>query len=1486
MEDKKTQRLESIAFELEKRKKQHQQSGGHQRRIRKILRRLLMGVAILCLMLALVFFFNFFRLNSDLIEGHVKQGVIPNLTMGRFNLHVGSISGNLLYGVELANILVQNPHFNSGSTLLTVPKVSLRYSLFDVLLGQLVLQRLDIDSPVLTIRRNEQGRGIWDFSTDALPAAGTLSETTWQKQEKAQILADRYLADIRIKNLSVFVPAPEKLVTDEFAARLIRLPAKTWQLNGVNMSLRKYPADDFISHIFRISLPEKPDYLTFQITRLKSNGNFTVNFDALGQNFNFAVENMGQDGRKINLYDGRHRDRLNLEWFWARNQTSLPDKIRGLTGILRVDQFKDLFGGVLPSEYDLSGTLKASFACESDKPLYDAAVDFDLASCSVNLPYVPIIEGLSAKAKSLHRLAKLESLRVTVASVTSSHSGYFDWQNEADITARLNSNIAGDEMSVQAAYSREAPGSHRLAAKMERRAGVAEVAFVRKIEDRAITYSDFLCSAGIVADGKASDILPLNLLPTDLRRQILGYFERVDMLGPFGVSTAFASLDDFRTSTINLDFTGTRILSRLNRADCFALSGKASVASSVLVLDGLSATIDNLKITTAGRASLIAGSPFISDYDVKIDATLTGTESFAITAERLQASMGLKTRPDFDKIELAGDRLFSIVAGSNVAENSALADIKKLRFWRRGKALWADNAIVSLTTGPCDMTRNFRPDSCKADIALEFFGIPVEAAIAADLASSTIESLSCKGGGTNFSRILEAIKTQPEGREFLQKYPLNLSGAFNFAFLGSGNLKKPVFDGWVRFPALNVGLPSFNARLPFYAQLRTEEEEYLAAVKAGEASLKVKDLSFDLGKTSASLRFQNLFAASGPNIFLNASSEIFGAAIKADGCIQPSRKTIEKLELSLGSRKIETLAAEIARIGRFAMPFSLSGEFGANAVLKGPFAAPSASGGVKVSYINLDFLLASGGGKNSLAARNFAGNLKFAKKGDRYFELEVEKFGGKIIGADVAVAGKAHLANLKNGFKPVVDNLHAGFAGLDAAQLYTFLAGGLLPKTVTDVFRVKSGLLAGDFTLAGTPARITASGSATIRDGNLGFVSLKDNIKKLSADLAFEGRTDSKYSRIGLKNLSAEFGRSVFEVPDGWLEDPLKTGKISLKGRFARVFPADLLAMLGGMIVNAVTFPDEGSLEGALEVSGSLGEPMLLADVRSNEMTVRYDSGEHVFAVPVGKNHLRMSFNPGNGAAVVERGELEVLGGNIALKNARGTFMPGRPFVMNLEGDIAGLDLAKFRVDDAEALKGRLGGAFKADWAGQGSRDAVFNLDFKDIHIPRLPLIDQKTLDKAGADFIEKPDFKVGQLNFYVTSDEDDAYRGRLLVADGLFAGPHLRVEIGNSEFNPQAMQLDAKLMINPQSLRQTDIGRKLKKWTVTLQDKNTGVPYVDLAVAGTWAKPELISRAVEKKATRRVKRNFIGRIFGGHRPHKASVEELMQWFPGWKKGI
>ena len=1487
MENKTIKRIDTIAREIERRRTEHGSGTGKKRAVRRFLRRLIMFSALVFFVLSGIFIFNFFRLNSDLVEGYIKQGIIPNLTQGRFNVRFGSYSGSLLSGIEFPNVLIQNPNFKTSSTLMTIPRISMKFSLVNIFWGKITLEKLEIDNPVLTLKRNENGRGIWDFSQPGdQNHKSEKKQTSWQKREQTAALADNYLSDIRVNNLSILIPSPAELIVDEFLSRLTRFPTKTYQFSGINLSLKKYPAEKFISHILSIAVPSNPEFLRFQVTRTKQSGNFTLSFDAIGQNFNFAVENLGLDGRKVNFYDGRMRDRLNLEWIIARKRNSVPEKIIGLNGVLRVPDFKNIFAGILAKDSIVEGALEVVFKTDPGKDFYDTALELRLKNSRLKIPFVPEIQSLDTEIFTSDRRAEIRKLQVKIEDIESIHKGIIDYKDAGNIKGHINANIMGDLMEVQANYNRQDPGIHKFSADVQRNSGEASVEFKRYLEGKNVVYRDFKLEAGLVKDGKAVDILPLNILPKQLGNKILAWFERIDLIGPFRARTGFSTLDDWQKSELDIDFNGSKIVNKLYTKDSVELNGHASLASGVFTLDNLRAGIDKLEISVNGHAEVTPESPFISDYSLAVSGGVKGDANFKITSERLQKSFGLANLPDFDQIELKGSDLVSAKLSANLATNSISLNMEKFRFLRHRKPIWFDNLRAGVECAPFNLAEGKLPGPLNASLTGAFFGISFEALLKADVAAKSLDELSFKGGGSNFSKIIEAIISQPEGRSFFSKYPMNIAGAFNFAFIGTGLLKNPALEGWIKFPTLSFSYSDVKAKMPFHATVKTDQQNYIAQVNAGQASLQVGPVNFDLGKTTAKAEVNDFFIAKDPLLRFSADSEIFSTRVKADGKLKLASKKIDKMNLQLKSGRIENLAKEIARIGQFKIPFEMSGEFDAAARLSGPIASPNSDGSLTFSHIGLDFPLLSAGKKAVLSARKLSGKASFSKKGTDYFGLEIEKVTGSVLDAEIELAGAAHLKRQKTGFKPGVDSLKAKVKGLDAAHLANYLLKSFLPEAYVGSLNVESGKIDGTFNLSGNSQKMIALGQASISGGKLGYRALKEKFEDVAGILKFEGRSDSAYARISVENVSARFGRSLFKVSSGYLEDPFLSGKVAFDGAVERVYPTDLISMMGGMKLDSLSFPEEGWLDGALQVTGTLFAPLLKSKISSSKMKIAYRSEGSEYLIPIGENEINFSYNPENGAVDVEKAKLQLLNGEIVLDGAKGSFARNLPFSFSATGQVKNVDLAQVKISDADSFRGIVNGSLKAAWEDSGARDAVFNLVFKNLFIPKIPVIDPAAVGKVGIDFIEQPDFREGQLNFYVTTEEEADFAGKLLIADGLFAGPHLRLELGNSEFNPQALKLTGKLMINPQSLRKTSLGKKLGRLSATVQDRKTGIPYLDLNLAGTWDKPELLAKSLEKSAKKRGKRNFIKKLFGARGPHKASVEELMQWFPGWKKGM
>jgi hypothetical protein len=1494
MSEKNEEKIKSLVAELEKRKTGYKSGKDKKikRLLRKTIRRAIMGLAIFFLLVACVFVFNFFRLNSDLIEGHIKKGLLPSITRGLFDLEFGGISGNLLYGVEIDNIAVKNKFVDTSSTLLMIPNVKLEYSLLDILIGNLVLENIEVDNPILTLSRDSRGRGLWDFSPprelrhlleqDKAPKEENKKLSKWERQQEQQRMASKYLSNVNIKNVTILLPSPKKLITDDFIGRIFELPERTVQYSGIDLTLKKYPDAQFNAHVFKVNSLEKGNLFTLDITTLKKSGDFNILIDALGQNFNVGVENLGEAGRRVKVYDGKQRDRLDLTFTLARDGEGLFHKIQGMAGRASLTSFEKVFSDFITDNNELTGAFEVIFNSQQNAPLLEAKAKANLKDFSLKFAGAPRVENLQMALSVDERVATIRDISGVVEGISFVHNGYLEFKDPEQLILEVISTLAGERMATKAEYTKVVPGVHKFTSQVQRNSGNAKLSFLRKVSGKLIEYSDFALMAELISLGSAEDIIPFNLIPGELAQQLKSYCQRVQILGPFKITTDFATLKDWKKSKFYLDFNGTSIVNKQQPTDFVKLGGRAIVDAGNINLDGLNATLDNLVLRLSGFAKLLEEKPFVEDFELNILGELEDSKPFVITAERLQSAAGLAARPDFDHIDLRGNKILEVAIKPNTNARLRLA-FDALNLTRRGKVLWIADTGLELETDPLAAEALYVPTEVTAQLKTDLFGVELEASVKAQIASKTFDSFSVKGGSKSFNQIIKALKTQPEGQEFFKKFPMDIGGSFTFSLLGRGDFVQPEAEGWVRFPALNFSMPELMAKLPFYAQINTLGDGYKASIKAGDASLKVKDVAFDLGASNADLTFTNLVATQGADIALKADTKVFGVTATAEGKLIKAATSIEKLMIKLTSSRIDLLASELARIGQFAIPFKLAGQFEALANLSGSVKEPSANGNVKIGNINLDFPIPGALRTVPLKAEGFSSQIKFNKVKNKLFTLSIDELSGQILGAKLLGKGEAELKDLDRGLKPVIKNLTFELDNLNLKRLNDYLKSGLLPTEIASAFSTQSGDFMGKFTLSGTPEKILAKGNATLKNGSILFPALKDQLEDLGIQLYFEGRTDSKYAKIGVKDFKAKLGRSYFTIPDGWVEDPLKSGKIMMLGQFNRVYPKDILKMLGGMQVPALSFPTEGFLSGSIQVDGTLAGPQVCSEVKSTAMTIGYDTGNGVVEVPLDENFVKLKVEPVTGKALLERLNLRVLGGSINVENGAGSFHPSAPFTIDVDGVLDGIDFSKLTLDKKEALKGLLGGTFKVLWDDKKGRDAIFSLDFKNIFVPELPLI-EPSMKKSMGDLIT-PDLRTGQINFYVTSEEEKDFVGKLLVADGLFAGPHIRLEIDNSEFDPENLSLAAQLMINPQSLRQTEIGKKLGKITSVMQDRNTGIPFVDLTVAGKWSNPSLITSSIKKRTTKRATKNVFNKIFGRHRPHKASVEELMEWFPGWEKG-
>jgi hypothetical protein len=1065
--------------------------------------------------------------------------------------------------------------------------------------------------------------------------------------------------------------------------------------------------------------------------------------------------------------------------------------------------------------------------------------------------------------------------------------GYVNFSNLGQIFASLDSSIEKEKMEMNATYTRMLPGSHLFEGKIKRESGEASISFVRQIKGKQILYKNFSVNAGILENGSAVKVVPMNLFDAELRKTLETYFSRVDLVGPLRLTTFFPTTEDWVNSQVKLSFDGARIVSKKFPRDQVMLKGSAILASGSLELKGMTTRFDNLFLSSTGNMLLKPEHPFVDSYKLEILAGISNKKPFMIDSKRLKNSLGLTHTPDFNKIELLGDDLFKLTLDSSGRKNMIRTGFDKFRFFRRKKPLWARDVNLRIDLGKMNLIKSELPENLKCEGSLNLFGFKIDAEAGLNLVKKEYTKLLLKGNGENFNVLLDAIKTQPEGKKLLKNYPVKANGKFSFALTGKGSFYSPEMGGWLKFPLLSLVVKNFILSMPFDLLFKKlNENDYLAEIEAKKAYAKYMGRKFSFNNAATKLKVLNLFNNKGLKLDIDSQGSVFSTWLKAKGTMDLKDSSLKNFRVSLSTSKIGKFAEEIAKAGKFKLPFSLGGKFNAYSTLSGKFSALNSNGKVKVSRIALDFPISGNGQSAVLKARDFSGELGFSKQGNQRMKFSLKSVKGKILDANITAKGEAVLKNLNAGLKPYLNNLEADFSGLNCSVLFKFLASGIIPTELISLIEINDGRLNGRIKLSGNPNKLKTKGNVDLINGKMRYKALKTGISEIFAGLNFEGRTDSGYARIGLERFKAKFGRTVIKIPEGFIEDPVKTGKIFLKGKVSAIYPADLLNLMGGLSVSSISFPEEGYLAGDIEIDGTLFKPFFNARLTNTKMLLKYASEGVEYSVPIGRNSFDLRYDLYSGNFFLKQGQIALLGGKINLDPIRGRFSAYEPFRFQLSGKVEGIDVGKFKMSDSDSFKGIIDGDFEAKWDMAGKRDALFKLKFKNIFIPKIPIVEEKTINKIGLEFIKKPDFRVGQLNFYVTSEEVAGFAGKLQVADGLFAGPHMRLELDSSEFDPMNLKLHGKLMLNPQSLRKTTLGKKLRKLSVTVQDRKTGIPYIDLALSGQWNKPELISRSLEKRVTRRAKRNFIGRIFGRHRPHKASVEELMKWFPGWRKGL
>jgi hypothetical protein len=793
----------------------------------------------------------------------------------------------------------------------------------------------------------------------------------------------------------------------------------------------------------------------------------------------------------------------------------------------------------------------------------------------------------------------------------------------------------------------------------------------------------------------------------------------------------------------------------------------------------------------------------------------------------------------------------------------------------------ADEAPILTASAP------WQPRLVEATAALRLFGVDLAVAATADLASRTFGQFRLEGKGTDLQTVLAGVSEIPAVGAALKKWGLSAGGAFTVRLAGAGPFARPAVAGGLDVPRLTLKAREASADLPFVASFSSPAEgRYQGQVRTRQAGLIVRGVAFPLAAAQASLTYDRSQGGPQQVIGLDAQVQSFGATVAVRGEYLPHRGQIKQAVGRLSSPRIEELAREIARIGRFNLPFTLVGKAAGEWKAAGPVTDPQGEGFLEVDSLGLTFPLRQRGNQTiALQIEDLAGRLELSyggQAGDAAVALKGAR--GKVLGADLVLEGAGRLRRQGEGRVPEFDRLVASFTNLAADRVFALLKAGFFPAETVALIPEMAGTLHGSLVVGGARNRFSAEGEARLENGRLAHRLLLAPLEGMNGRFLFSRKAERPWPVVEIRDFTASFGRTRFGIPFGRFTDPQGAGGLDLEGRLERAFPADILKLLSGWNLPTVSFPKEGALSGRVKVDGTLARPRLDLDLRTEAMLVDYRTDQQSYLVPLGSSAAALSFDLGTGEARLASASLGLLLGCIEIGKGWAIFNKGRPQRFELAGRLRGIDLGALQAGGEAAVRGRLEGTFQAEQTATGSREALFQLVFHDLVVPNIP-VDPEAMNKIGLEFLESPEFREGRLNLYLSSDEEAGQAGRVRVADGLFAGPDMRLEIGNSAFDPLNLQLDAKIFFNPQPLRRTKLGRRLGSLTKHLQDSKTGLPYVDLTVSGRWDNPALLGRTIARRAESRGKRNFIKSIFGGRRTHKASVEELMEWFPGWKPG-
>ncbi|MBF0544106.1 MAG: hypothetical protein HQM08_06725 [Candidatus Riflebacteria bacterium] len=1517
--DEKTQKhLDSVQAELIRREQQHEKGNKLLRFIRRTVRALFTVTALMAFLTGAWFLIQFFRLNADLIEGQIKGRLIPSLTGGKFPLMISKISGDLYQGVDLEGVSILNPSFKSGGVFLTVPNISLNYSLWDVFLGQLILEKVVIKNPVLSLSRNDEGKGIWDFSQTTSEtsqnASGTPSLTSDEQQARAEKLADSYLRYFEIKNLSIIVPEPREILVDRFLSNALKIPSSTYQIDGINLLLRKFPKPDFTDHILKLDLPQFPQLATLQFNRIRSTGDTNLIVDILSRNLILSIQNRGSEGRFIRIFDGKKKESLNLSFFWGRQSVNILKRISGLNGTFSFDEF-DVINQFLPAGNFASGSFYfEAKSSDAHEPLLETVIKGSVASATVKIPDTLLLENLSGNFALKNRIAQLDEIKARISGIPAVASGQLDFKDLKNLAAIIQADFSGEKIHLSAKRHRINPENQNVDLNLDRETGQLHLSFLQSSETGKNLLKNIAFELKLCSDKPLSSLIPLKILPMEKSKKLEDWFEKIDVLGPLNIQGMVNDPKNLKEASASLFLEGARLVSKSKLTDPVFLSGKANLLGELLTLEDIGMKIQNLSFSIDGEAQFSAEKKSLQDYKFKLSgqllpsdatkspsqnssqnnslkkagsASLNPSKGITLKEITLRNSLGLEKPLPFESVQIEGREFLNVNLDSKQNLSQGILSADKIKITNKSK-IWLLESIQGVFKTPDRLfEKQQKIKKLEALISATFFGIPVCASSTLNLAQDQIENLKISSNGKDIQKVLDNLKEIEQIDSVLKKNSIALSGEYSITISGKGKINRPNIEGQISSPKLNFKSKNIEMTLPLSLVLSTNETgSYFGKIKTSTGQIKFQNLLLPIDKLDGTVSYGKEKGAKEQSLKVSGQSSLMQATVKVDSTYIPKSSFLENLNVEISTQDIGKLALEALKFAKLNCPFDISGPLNADFSAKGPTNVISATGGISFTNLNIKIPLKTAlNPKYQALFNSLSGKLKFKETQQKHYEVETESISGSILGSKISLSGKAQMERIDQTFTTQLNGISMNINGLSVAKLKNEIENNIISNEKLREFTNVEGNLKGSLKVSGSQNRFSALGEIELEKGKTKYSAIPQSIEEISGKLVFSKHSEKEKPFIELKEFKSKFGKAQVEIPSGKIIDPLGKCEIALEASAKSVFPNEIMSLLSGLKLPKISFDGEGSLNGNFSATGPINAPDLAFNLDGGDFQINYQTDGNTYKLPIGKSAIKFAFQPLQGKVNCSNSKIGLLKGYINLTEGEGKFTGGSPKEFKVAGNFDGINLNAFSTNQGEMFKGVLAGNFGASADVSGKKDLEIHMNFKDLCFGKLPL-DPTMIDKIGLEFLEAPEFKEGQMNFFLSSEGDVTEKGRLRIADALFAGPEMRIEIGESAFDPQNLQLTGKICLNPQPLRKTKLGQKMGKLTKVLQDPKTGVPYVDLTVSGKWSQPELIGKTLENKAKSRGKRNFIRSIFGGNRAHKASVEELEQWFPGWQPGM